>query len=122
MINCIILLNGLLAFSACTNEVSSSDNFTDVYVANFSSSDKNCRPSDVNLNHFEAKQFFVRAKQVTFKIIHDYYDWAPCYIEGSMRYKKTACVWQIRAGATGHIKCGEETWYYACDTCYDLFE
>lgn len=33
-----------------------------------------------------------------------------------------SCDWQIRAGATGSVQCGEQKLYFACDTCGDLFE
>jgi hypothetical protein len=32
-----------------------------------------------------------------------------------------SCEWQIRAGATGSVQCGEQRLYFACDSCADLF-
>lgn len=59
----------------------------DVYVADFQSEDiAHCRPADVDLGHRQAHQFFERAKQVDGKTLHDYYEQAPCYIEGTLRY------------------------------------
>jgi len=103
----------------------SADNshFKDVYVADFNSDDiKSCRPSDVDLSHYQAKQFFIRSREVEHKVIHDHYDFAPCYIEGTMKYKARICEWQIRAGATGFIKCGEDKLFFVCDQCEDLFD
>ena len=95
---------------------------TEVYVADFGSEDiETCRPSDVDLNHHDAKAYFLRARQVDHTVIHDHYEWAPCYIEGTLKYESSVCEWEIRAGATGHIKCREDVKYYACDTCEDLF-
>lgn len=54
--------------------------------------------------------------------VHDHYNHAPCYIEGTLKDGNQVCEWEIRAGATGHIKCGEAMQYYVCDTCDDLFK
>lgn len=95
---------------------------TDVYVEDFGSDDiKSCRPSDVDLSHHEAKEYFLRARQVEYRVIHEHYNYAPCYIEGTLKYGSSICEWEIRAGATGHIKCKGETKYFVCDTCEDLF-
>jgi hypothetical protein len=96
---------------------------SEVYVEDFGSeAPDQCRPSDVGLTHAEAKEFFLRSKQVSAKVIHDHYDYAPCYIEGTLKYNSKRCDWEIRAGATGHIVCGRQTWHFACDTCADLFK
>ena len=113
----------LTIFSSYANAGIRTAEIADVYVADFSSTaPENCRPSDVDLNHSEAKQFFVRSKQVELKIIHDYYNYAPCSIEGTLKYKSKQCNWEIRAGATGHIVCGKKIWHFVCDTCGDLFK
>jgi len=117
----VFVVSLFLISCAYTNVLS--NNITDVYVADFGSEDiKRCRPSDVDLSNSEAKEFFLRAKNVDYKVIHDHYNYAPCYIEGTLKYKSKICEWEIRAGATGHIKCGEDTKYYVCDTCEDLFK
>ena len=95
---------------------------TAVYVADFNSEEmERCRPSDVDLSHSQASNFFMRAKRVDKKTLHDHYNYAPCYIEGTLKYKRKPCDWEIRAGATGHITCGKVTEYFACDSCDDLF-
>ena len=96
---------------------------TDVYVADFHSDDmKHCRPADVDLSHSQAKEFFTRAKRVDHRTLHDHYNYAPCYIEGTLKNKQNFCRWEIRAGATGSIACDKATEYFACDTCADLFK
>ncbi len=118
-----ILFFVAMLITSCASTGFQSSNIADVYVADFGSEDiKHCRPSDVDLSHNEAKEFFLRAKKVEYKVIHDHYNYAPCYIEGTLKYKSKVCEWEIRAGATGHIKCGKNTQYFACDTCEDLFK
>ena len=95
----------------------------DLYVDDFHSDDVgNCKTSDVDLNHLQARLFFQRARIVEYKIIHDHYELAPCYLEGPLAYKSEPCTWKIRAGATGSISCGDKEWYFVCDNCEDLFE
>ena len=111
----------LLASCATTDHLS--NKITEVYVADFVSDDMDsCRPSDVNLDNREVKEFFNKGRAVDHKVIHDHYNYAPCYIEGTLKYKSTVCEWQIRAGATGYIKCDDQTQYYVCDTCVELFQ
>jgi hypothetical protein len=115
-----ILVIALLA--SCATPSFYQHEITDVYVEDFGSDDKkSCRPSDVDLSHSEAKEFFLRARQVEFSVIHDHYEYAPCYIEGILKYRSSICEWEIRAGSTGHIKCHNETKYFVCDKCEELF-
>ncbi len=110
-----------VSLTSCANTRFYQNDIKDVYVENFESENiQYCRPSDVDLSHKEAKEFFLRAKKVEHKVIHDHYDYAPCYIEGTLKYKSTICEWEIRAGATGHITCDKGTQYFVCDTCADL--
>ncbi len=112
IIICILLL------ASCSTTL-----FSQVYVEDFQSDDIDiCSPSDVDLNHFEAKQFFERSRQVDYQIIHDHYVIAPCYIEGIMKFKGKNCDWNIQASSIGNVTCGDETNYYVCDDCEDLFE
>lgn len=106
---------------SCASAPSQPIQISEVYVADFKSDDiKTCRPSDVNLNHERARAFFLRAREVDSKTLHDHYDWAPCYVEGTLKLGAQRCDWQIRAGATGQIDCGKEERYFVCDSCDDL--
>ena len=112
-----------ISLAACAEAVPPPEQITDVYVADFGSEDiESCRPSDVDLSNNEVKEYFLRARQVDHKTIHDHYNYAPCYIVGTLKSNSTVCNWEIRAGATGHIECGGKTRYYVCDTCDDLFQ
>lgn len=118
----LILAPGLLSVASCAAPVIQTKEITAIYVADFRSQDiPHCRPSDVDLSHSQAREFFLRARQVDARTLHDHYNYAPCAIEGTLRYRARACEWEIRAGATGHIKCGDRIWTFACDQCDDLF-
>ncbi len=116
-----ILLFALLGVSC--SSLYKGKSFSKVYVSDFHSDDiKICGPADVDLSHAQAKDFFVRAQEVDSRVIHDHYNHAPCYIEGTLRYQSESCQWEIRAGATGSIRCGQRITYFVCDTCDDLFK
>jgi hypothetical protein len=83
-----------------------------------------CRRNDINVNADRAKEFFRRSREVEHRVIHDSYDIAPCSVYGVVTYKGKACRWNVNAGGTGWISCGEGTsakiHYFACDNCDDL--
>lgn len=112
-----------LALTSCAATPFDVRQITDIYIADFNSEDiKRCRPADVDLSHSQAQDFFKRAKQIDKKTLHDHYNFAPCYIEGTLKYRAKPCNFEIRAGATGQITCGQATEYFACDHCDDLFK
>ncbi len=118
-----IIFSAVFYVASCAEITFKNTGITDVYVTDFNSDDiAKCRPSDVDLTHDEAREFFLRARQVDYKVIHDHYNFAPCYIEGTLNFKSKSCDWVIRAGATGHISCGKGETYFVCDICEDLFE
>ncbi|WP_349962023.1 hypothetical protein [Rhizobium sp. ZPR3] len=80
-----------------------------------------CRVSDVTLSPAKAQEFFKRAKRINAQILHDDYDLAPCYVEGTLKWDGKICDWSIRAGATGRVQCKRQEMYFACETCGDLF-
>ena len=109
--------------AACAHERTwMPDKLTDTYVKDFSSNDSSCSRADVNLNHGEAEAFFKRAKNLDRHTLYDNYPVAPCYIEGTTRYRGESCDWQISAAQTGTIKCAKIELYFACDACRDLFK
>ena len=94
----------------------------DLYVADFKSDNMaTCRPSDVDLNRIQVVDFFRRASRIESKVLNDHYDLAPCYIQGTLKYRFATCEWEVRAGATGSITCDKHIQYFVCDDCEDLF-
>ena len=94
----------------------------DLYVADFKSDNMaTCLPSDVDLNRIQVVDFFRRASRIESKVLNDHYDLAPCYIQGTLKYRFATCEWEVRAGATGSITCDKRIQYFVCDDCEDLF-
>jgi len=119
-----LLVSSFLAslLAACAEVGMQQALITDVYVEDFQSDDmQSCRPSDVPLNHRQARDFFRRARQVDYSVIHDHYEVAPCSVVGTLKYRNHACNWLIDAGATAQIECNGKTQYFVCDDCEDLF-
>lgn len=117
----IILLS--VFFSSCAALKLEPSDIRELNIARFGSDNiETCSSADVDIDVHEAREFFSRAKQVDIRVIHDQYNYAPCYIEGSLKYNGEDCDWQIRAGTTGHIRCYKKVKYFVCDTCDDLFE
>lgn len=80
------LILAIAFLASCATHGFYQHEITDVYVEDFGSDDiESCRSSDVDLNHHEAKEYFLRARQVEYRVIHDHYDYAPCYIEGDIK-------------------------------------
>ena len=100
----------------------SAQRISNVYVEDFQTEDINvCKPSDVDLNNYEAKMFFSKSRKVGYGIIHDHYNVAPCYLEGILTLGGKVCDWKIQASSIGSIKCNGEVSYYVCDSCEELF-
>ena len=112
----------MFSLVSCASSAMDSSQLKDLYVDDFHSDDAAaCKTSDVELNHAQAREFFKKAKEVTYTVIHDHYELAPCYIEGPLKYKGKQCSWKIRPGSTGSITCGKQTQYFVCDECDYLF-
>ena len=110
--------------SACSgvSQAFSTADIHSIYIADFvSDAPQQCKPTDVDLNTAQIKQFFQQAAEVEHKTLHDHYNYAPCAIEGTLTYKQQNCNWQIRASATGYIQCASTYRYFACDNCDNLF-
>jgi hypothetical protein len=114
------LLTGAVLLASCATRDSA---FSNIYVADFhTDAPASCRASDVPRSHGKAQEFFSRAKEVDYRTLHDHYEQAPCYAEGTLTRQGRSCDWRIRAGATGSVQCAEQNLYFACDTCDDLFD
>lgn len=112
----------LVWLSGCDQGGFAPERLADVYVDDFTSSaPQQCTTADLPLQHADAAEFFKLAKEVDSKTLHDHYQLAPCQLEGTARYGDQRCNWQIQAGATGALQCGEQHWLFACDDCEALF-
>ncbi|MGH8449669.1 hypothetical protein [Pseudomonas sp.] len=95
----------------------------DIAISGFHSEEpERCRPGDVVLDERQVASFFKRAEPIDGRVLHDEYDWAPCYLEGTLKYRGKACTWRVRAGATGEIECPTTEQYFGCKDCGDLFK
>ncbi|WP_200904652.1 hypothetical protein [Pseudomonas trivialis] len=95
----------------------------DISISGFHSEEpERCRPSDVALDEQKVVSFFKRAVPIDGRTLHDEYDWAPCYLEGTLSYQGKSCMWRVRAGATAQISCAATEQYFGCKDCADLFE
>lgn len=118
-----LILLASVGLSACASQGFNQQKITDVYVDGFVSDEiQTCRPSDVDLSGQQVKAFFMRARSVEFKVLHDYYDYAPCYIEGVLRSQSNDHAWKIRPSSIGEIRIDGKTQYFVCDDCEDLFD
>lgn len=112
-----------LGLAACATAEGRFDTtrITDVYVADFSSTDPaGCTTADVDLSNDAAHVFFRKAKQLSEKAVADHYPLAPCKIEGTLKRDGEPCDFEISAAMTGVIQCGGTRWPFACDDCGDL--
>lgn len=109
---------GILA--GCAASAPDIDN---IAISGFHSEEpERCRPSDVTLDERQVASFFKRAEPIDARTLHDEYDWAPCYLEGTLKSRGKVCTWRVRAGATGEIECPITEQYFGCKSCADLFE
>jgi len=93
-----------------------------VYIADFTSTEpKACTTADVDLTNDEAHVFFRKAIQLSAKALADHYPLAPCKVAGTLRREGEPCDFEISAAMTGVIRCGERSWFFACEDCDDLF-
>lgn len=84
---------------------SGTDNSTPAFCSNFS------------LSLEQAQMFFDRAEEISPREMHDAYDYLPCYVQGKASYDDQNCEWEVRAGGTGRITCGENSALMACRDC-----
>jgi hypothetical protein len=91
---------------------------------------KTSHPADVemckgfSLNENQIRSFFRRADQVPSEGFTEYYDWAPCEVQGHFLYGKTSYPFSINAANTGTIELAPGKFvYFACEKkCRDIFD
>lgn len=115
-----IVVLGLAACASAPDTLVASD-VGSIVIKDFASSEPTaCTTADVDLSNAEARQFFQRAIQISYRQLQDDYPHAPCHVEGTLIYRGQLCDWKISAAGTGSIVCGERAWHFACDDCDDL--
>ncbi len=70
-----------------------------------------------SLTKDEAQYYFDNAKQVSARDIHDNYSFLPCYVSGEANLNNQICEWEVRAGGTSHITCGNQSMLMGCEDC-----
>ena len=70
----------------------------------------------------QVSAFFNRARLIDASVLHDSFDWLPCYVRGTAVWEDQPATWEIRAGGTGvlTVKAGTPR-LYGCSGCDDLF-
>lgn len=110
------------ALFGCASRSFAPREISDVVVQDFASREpKSCTTADVDLENAEARAFFERATVLDYRSLAERYPIAPCELLGTLRLRGQLCDWKIRPGAVGEIECAGARWYFACDTCEDLF-
>lgn len=96
--------------------------FTDIKVISAGSDESNAFCQNFRLTEEQANIFFKKSRVIDITLLHDAYDFLPCYVRGTSRLKSTHCTWEIRAGSTAEVQCNTNNYILACDTCDDLFK
>jgi len=94
--------------------------FSNIIVTTSGSDEKNSFCKKFNLTNKQASLFFEKSLVITTKVMHDKYDYLPCFVKGMSSLKKSSCEWEIRAGGTAEVICGKTNYLLACDKCDDL--
>ena len=91
-------------------------------VASSESPESFCADFDLTID--QAKDFFIRGKEISIAVMHDDYDWLACYVDGSLMNESLSahsCIYTVQAGGTAMIQCtADQTYIWACDNCEDL--
>jgi len=113
----------ILIFSSACSSLHQKNEFNILGVENTGTDNgegKFC--SNFYLEKNEAQFFFNRAKIISSKQLHDSYSFLPCFVRGKGQLKKLECTWEVRAGGTGEITCGEKVYLYGCSDCQDILK
>ena len=77
---------------------------------------------DFTLTNNQVEQYFKQVEEVTFKQLHDHYDYLPCFVKGTLQRQTKVCEFSIRAGATAELNCSnDKQYFYVCTTCENFF-
>lgn len=76
-----------------------------------------CRQSDINVDRAFVRRFFKGAVAVSSRQIHDEYDLAPCFMQGTLVHGLQRCEWSLRPEGIGTLQCGAKMQYFVCEMC-----
>lgn len=113
----------LISLNACKgpNTVETVVNVTDIVATgNDGVSGEFC--AEFSLTKEEAQYFFNNATRVSARDIHDTYSFLPCFVKGVGYLNNQKCEWEIRAGGTSSIECGDQSIFMACEDCLPIPE
>ena len=79
--------------------------------------DKKAFCSDFDMTEAQVEDFFRRSTVISFKTLHDQYDYLPCYVSGSAIINDKTCDWEVRAGGIGIKSCDNIIEYHVCEDC-----
>ena len=74
--------------------------------------------SDFSMTKEQAQQYFEQATEVSIQELHDRYSVLPCFVAGAGTFENEDCSWEVRAGGTGHVDCGEKSFLTGCEDCF----
>lgn len=116
----LLIIVSMVLLASCTQPNNSNEiEITEVIG---SGTDNNSKEfcSDFTLSQESAAEFFKSAKPISFEQLHDEYDYLPCYSNGTASVGGESCTWEIRAGNTAELRCGNAVKYFACEDCLNL--
>lgn len=120
-----ILLLTVLIFTVSCNDSSIVGNtgqlpFHKVMVTDRGTDEPEAFCKDFSLTDQQAGTFFSQSHVITEKVLHDKYEYFPCYVKGTATLTGKSCHWEIRAGGTAEIGCDDIKYIMACDICDDI--
>jgi hypothetical protein len=77
---------------------------------------------DWRITEGDVKLFFSKASQVSFEMIHQEFDWLPCYASGKIIDKSKIYTWTIRLIGIGTLSTSDgKTITFGCKNCDEIF-
>lgn len=123
MVKTLLVLTALNLLACSTNMPKKpASEFSNIYIQHVGMDQGGEFCKDFTLTTDQVGQYFKQAREVTFKQLHDEYDYLPCFVKGTLLRQALACEFEIRAGATAELNCNnDKPYFYVCTTCNTLF-
>jgi len=94
--------------------------FSNIIVQSMASDYNDPMCKKFSLDNKQAKTILNKSFIINARIMHDKYDYLPCYVKGTASHNNKQCQWEIRAGGTIEVECNGSNYILACDDCDDL--